>query len=81
MRFTHLAANDDVGMPETVLHAPDDAILFLRSGNVSMTKSRNSKRAPTSFCSSWKGREKKKKKGNLRTVGRETRAFDSPVMT
>lgn len=36
-----------------VLFAPDVAILCLRSGKVSMTKSRNSSKAPTSFCSSW----------------------------
>lgn len=37
-----------------VLDADIDAILFLRSGNVSITKSRNSNKAPTSFCSSCK---------------------------
>lgn len=49
---TYLDANDDDGTPVIVLDAEIDAILFLRSGNVSMTKSRNSNKAPTSFCNS-----------------------------
>lgn len=44
---------DDDWSPVIVLFAPDDAILCLRSGKVSITKSRNSSKAPTSFCSSW----------------------------
>lgn len=52
-RITHLDANDDDdGTPVIVLDADIDAILFLRSGNVSMTRSRNSNNAPTSFCNS-----------------------------
>lgn len=53
--ITHLeASDDDDGTPMIVLDAVIDAILFLRSGNVSMTKSRNSNNAPTSFCNSYK---------------------------
>lgn len=64
--ITHLeASDDDDGTPMIVLDAVIDAILFLRSGNVSMTKSRNSNNAPTSFCSSCKldetGKRRKKK--------------------
>lgn len=51
-QITNLDANDDDGTPVIVLDADIDAILFLRSGNVSITKSRNSNKAPTSFCSS-----------------------------
>lgn len=50
---SHLETIDDDWSPVIVLFAPDDAILCLRSGKVSITKSRNSSKAPTSFCSSW----------------------------
>lgn len=48
----YLDANEEVGIPVIVFDAEIDAILCLRSGNVSMTKSRNSNNAPTSFCNS-----------------------------
>lgn len=57
----YLDASDDAdGTP--VLDADIEAILFLRSGNVSMTKSRNSNNAPTSFCNSCKCSKIKAKK-------------------
>lgn len=57
----YLDANDDDGIPVIVFDAEIDAILCLRSGNVSMTKSRNSNKAPTSFCSSYTNEKEKKK--------------------
>lgn len=39
---------DEDARPVIVLFAADEAILCLRSGKVSMTKSRNSNKAPTS---------------------------------
>lgn len=57
---TYLEASDDAdGTP--VLDADIEAILFLRSGKVSMTKSRNSNSAPTSFCSSYLTHRKRRK--------------------
>lgn len=43
---------EDDEMPVRVLFAAEEAILDLRSGKVSITRSRNSNRAPTSFCNS-----------------------------
>lgn len=43
---------EDDDMPVRVLFAAEEAILDLRSGKVSITRSRNSNRAPTSFCNS-----------------------------
>lgn len=39
---------------ETLLFIADAEILFFRSGNVSITKSRNSNNSTTSFCNSCK---------------------------
>lgn len=50
--LSYLETIDEDWSPVIVLFAPDDAILCLRSGKVSITKSRNSNKAPTSFCSS-----------------------------
>uniref|UniRef100_A0A2M3ZS21 Putative secreted peptide n=1 Tax=Anopheles braziliensis TaxID=58242 RepID=A0A2M3ZS21_9DIPT len=45
--------DDDEGRPVRVLFVVDvEAIFDLRSGKVSITRSRNSSRAPTSFCNS-----------------------------
>lgn len=68
----YLDANDDDGMPVIVLDADIDAILCLRSGNVSITKSRNSNRAPTSFCNSCS--EMKKQNAN------EHRSTEAAIM-
>lgn len=56
----YLDASDDDGTPVIVLDPDIDDILCLRSGNVSITKSRNSNKAPTSFCSSCNAEKKRK---------------------
>uniref|UniRef100_A0A2M4DBA3 Putative secreted protein n=1 Tax=Anopheles darlingi TaxID=43151 RepID=A0A2M4DBA3_ANODA len=46
------ARDEDEGRPVRVLFVVDETIFDLRSGKVSITRSRNSSRAPTSFCNS-----------------------------